>query len=76
MSYLQEQLNYIYLQEDLKNSAEEIIDSSDTDSSKKPSAPEAMKMLKKVPNLNITQIKAQASRSPHFKKYYEEIAGL
>lgn len=71
MLHLQEQLNYIYLQEDLKTSAEEIVGDPNIDTSTKPSTIEVTKLLKKVPNLDLTQIKNQASKNPNFKKYYQ-----
>jgi len=72
MSYLQEQLNYIYLQEDLATSAQEIMDDSEVDGSKKPSPAEVKTLLKKVPDLNTSVIKRQAEKSPYFKKHYQE----
>jgi hypothetical protein len=69
---LNEHLTYIYLQEDLQNSAEEIINNVNIEKPNNITATKSMEILKKVPDLDINQIKKQAEKNPKFRVFYNE----
>ncbi len=67
--------DYIYLRENLKTSAEDILNNSNVDGSTKPTTAQAVEVLKKVPMLDPSRAKMQVSKDPNFKRHYKEALG-